>query len=313
MSSTRARCQLRSSEDLLAAVPFLLGFYPADSIVAVFIGSDKHVRAAGRADRDAPPAEIIAHFRTALRRTMSAVVLVGYGAEPDSDRLNAVIRGMRRDVPIAGAFWVSEKQYRCVWDGCRCSARRGVAFDPRAAVSAATLVAQGAVAALSREQVVSELAADPEAQAAVGAAIAEPDDSAGQLTVADALQMAQQGRRLSDAQAAALAVLLCEPNAREQAWLATDDQPWLRQLWFDLTRRVPDSHAGPVAALAAWWAWRTGNEVLAGEALRRALSSSPRTGLTPIVGKLITAHIDPASVPWPMNGDAAGPGLRVRG
>jgi hypothetical protein len=279
---------VRSAEDLLGAVPFLIGFHPADSIVAVFTGSDKHVRAVGRMDLDAPPAEIIAQFRAALGHTTSALVLVGYGSQPGSGRLDAIIRGLRRDVPIVGSFWVSANEYRCVWDGCRCSATQGVAFDPRATVSAATLVVHGETAAASRAEVVSELGADPDAQAAISAAIT------------------------SDAQAAALAVLLCEPNPREQAWLSTDGQPWQRQLWFDLTRRVPDSHAGPVATLAAWWAWRTGNEVLAGEALRRAMDCNPRTGLTPIVGKLITAHIDPASVPWPMTRHAALPTLRVR-
>ncbi|RSM61750.1 hypothetical protein DMB66_23915 [Actinoplanes sp. ATCC 53533] len=312
MSQTQADCRVRSAEDLLGAVPFLIGFHPADSIVAVFAGSDKHVRAVGRMDLDAPPAEIIAQFRAALGHTTSALVLVGYGSQPDSGRLDAIIRGLRRDVPIVGSFWVSANEYRCVWDGCRCSATHGVAFDPRATVSAATLVVHGETAAASRAEVVSELGADPDAQAAISAAITHPDDAKEPFTVADALRMAERGQRLSDAQAAALAVLLCEPNPREQAWLATDGQPWQRQLWFDLTRRVPDSHAGPVATLAAWWAWRTGNEVLAGEALRRAMDCSPRTGLTPIVGKLITAHIDPASVPWPMTRHAALPTLRMR-
>jgi hypothetical protein len=312
MSSTQAHCRLRSPEDLLGAVPFVIGFHPADSIIAVFIGSDKQVRAAGRADLDTPPAEIITQLRAALGHTTSAMVLVGYGSQPDSRRLNAVLRGMRRDVPIAGGFWVSANEYRCVWDGCGCPATNGVAFDPRATVSAATLAVQGHTAAASRADVLSELAADPDAQAAIGAAITQPDGAAEPFTVAGALQMAERGQRLSDAQAAALAVLLCEPDPREQAWLATGGQAWQRQLWFDLTRRVPDSHASPVATLAAWWAWRTSNALLAGEALHRALNSSPHTGLTQIVGTLITAHIDPASLPWPMTRQAAMPALRVR-
>jgi hypothetical protein len=312
MSGTSIHCGLRSPQELLGAVPFVIGFHPADSIVAVYIGPDRHVRAAGRADLDAAPDAIIAEFRAALGHTTSALVLVGYGRQPESRRLNTVVRGLRREVPIVGCFWVSANEYRCVWDGCTCCATYGVTFDPRATVSAATLVVQGETATASRADAVRELAADPDAQAAVGDAIVRLDGVAEQCTVTDALRMAERDQRLSDAQAAAVAVRLCEPAARKQAWLATDGQQWQRQLWFDLTRRVPDSHASPVATLAAWWAWRTGNALLAGEALRRALDSRPRTVLTQIAGRFITAHIDPASIPWPMARSAALQDVRTR-
>ncbi|MEU7906391.1 DUF4192 domain-containing protein [Actinoplanes sp. NPDC049118] len=312
MNSMKARCRLRSAEDVLGAVPFLFGFHPTDSIVAVFIGTDAVIRAVGRADLDTPPGEVVAQFRAVAGRDVSCVVLLGYGRVPHHGVLNDVIRGLRRDVAVVGGLWVSDGEYRCVWDGCDCVAAAGVAFDPRVTVSAATLIAQGHVAAPSRSAVLNELAADPGAHAEIRAAIEHLDACPGSFTVADALRIAERGERLDTAQAAALAVLLLQPHAREQAWRATDGQPWQRQLWFDLTRRVPDSHLSAVATLAAWWAWRTGDEMLAREALRRAVDSGPPSAFTRIVAECVTARIDPGSLPWPMNSDMETPTLRQR-
>lgn len=312
MSSSDARCTLRSPAELLGAVPFVLGFHPDDSIVAVFV-ADGEVCGAGRVDVDAPAAEVIAQFRAViLGQSISQMALLGYGVHTNGHALNDILRGLRRDTTILCGLWVSGDQYRCVWDGCDCLAVHGVPFDPRATVSAATLTAQGHVAAASRAEVVAELAPDRAAQAAVLAAIEQQGDRPWSFTVADALRVAQRGERLDDVQVAALAVGLRRPQAREQAWIATDNQPWQRQLWFDLTRRVPDSHVCPVATLAAWWAWRTGNEVPAFEALRRALDSDPRSTFARMIGTLITEKIDPASLPWPMTPDAATLSLQAR-
>lgn len=313
MSIVDARCRLRSPEDLLGVVPFLLGFHPSDSIVAVFIQPNGEVCAVGRVDADEQQAEVLAQFRAVLRgQGVSHVALLGYGTHANDSVLNDILRGLRRDATILCGLWVSEGAYRCVWDGCECLATQGVPFDPQATVSAATLTAQGHVAATSRAAMVAELAADQAAQSLVLAAIDQQRDHPQTFTVTDALQVAERGERLDDVQAAALVMGLRQSQAREQAWLATDNQPWQRQLWFDLTRRVPDSHAGPVATLAAWWAWRTGNEVLAFEALRRALDSDPHSGFTRTVGTLITAKIDPASLSWPMSPDEAALALRAR-
>jgi hypothetical protein len=314
MSSLDAHCRLRSPEDLLGAVPFLLGFHPSDSIVAVFIAPEGEVRCVGRANVDEPVAEVIAQFRAVLAgRSISHVALVGYGRHTNDRVLNDVLHGLRRDATILCGLWVSQDEYRCAWDGCDCLASHGVPFDPRATVSAAILTSRGYVAATSRAAVVAELAVDRAAQAVVLEAIEQQNGRPASFTVADALQVAERGEKLDNVQAGALASLLRQPQARDQAWLATDDQPWQRQLWFDLTRRVPDSHAGPVATLAAWWAWRTGNEMLAVEALRRALDCDPHSGFTQTIATLITAKIDPASLPWPMNLDEATPALRARG
>ncbi|MEU4244282.1 DUF4192 domain-containing protein [Actinoplanes sp. NPDC026619] len=301
MNHHQRRCGIRSASDLLGAVPYLLGFRPDNSFVALLLDADHLVLAAARADLDHPIDELARRLGEAFGPQTAGVVLLGYGPVPDADRLNTLIRVVRRDIVVKGGLWVADGEYRCVWDGCDCLARHGVAFDARATVSAARLTARGLVAAGSREELVAELAPDSVAQARIQDLLAAGHRIDAQAAVDDALWLGEQGKRLSDAQVAALVVALRRRELREQVWRATDDLPWQRQLWFDLTRRVPDHHVSVVAALAAWWAWRTGHELLARAALDRAVASGSPATLALIVAALVTARIDPESLPWPLS------------
>ncbi|GIM98039.1 DUF4192 domain-containing protein [Paractinoplanes toevensis] len=301
MNHHQQRCSIWNPADLLGAVPYLLGFRPENSFVALLLDADHLALAAGRADLVHPTDELARRLREAFDPETAGVVLLGYGPIPEADRLTTLIRAVRRDIAVIGGLWVADGEYRCVWDGCACPARQGVAFDARATVSAAWLTARGLVAAGSREELLAELAPDPVAQARIQDLLDAGHHVDAQAAVDDALRRGEQGERLSDAQAAALVVALRRPEFREQVWRATDDLPWQRQLWFDLTRRVPDAHVSVVAALAAWWAWRTGHELFARAALDRAVGSGSPATLALIVAALVTARIDPESLPWPLH------------
>jgi hypothetical protein len=301
VSNNNVGCRIRSAGDLLGAVPYLLGFHPENSFVALLIDTGRRVQAGARADLDVPIDELARSLRQAWGPQTAAIVVAGYGPVPDPERLNALIRGLRRDVVVAGGFWVTATAYRCVWDGCDCPARGGVAFDARATVSAATLTAQGQIAVASRTELLSQLAPDPAAQACVRTVLDQRDGPDPLFTLDDALGLARRGQRLSDGQVAALLVALRDPQVRDQAWQATDDLQWQRQLWFDLTRRAPDACVSVVAALAAWWSWRAGHELLAREALTRAWDNDPAAPLAGLVARLVTARIDPASLAWPID------------
>jgi len=308
--NNEASCRIRSAGDLLGAVPYVLGFHPENSFVALLLDSDHRVQAGCRADLNIAVPELIATLREARGPRTAAIVLLGYGPVPDPDRLNDIIGGLRGDVIVTGGLWVTANEYRCVWDGCDCPARNGVPFDARATASAATLTAQGQVAVASRDELLAQLAPDPIAQARVQAELDQHGGPDPLFALADALGAAERGQRLTAGQVAALVLALRDPHVRDQAWQATDDLPWQRQLWFDLTRRIPDDHVSGVAALAAWWSWRAGHELLAREALNRAFDNGRPAQLAVTVARLVTGRIDPASLPWPM--DSASPPARLR-
>ncbi|GAA1366933.1 DUF4192 domain-containing protein [Catellatospora chokoriensis] len=123
---------------------------------------------------------------------------------------------------------------------------------------------------------------------------------AGTAAVEHALRVAEAGGRLDDDQAAWLTVLLLDLRCRDHAWQLTDTEPWQLDLWLDLTRRGEPTLLAPLASLLAWCAWRSGNGVLAGAALRRALLADPAYTLAHLLGEALEQAIPPGSVgPWP--------------
>lgn len=124
---------------------------------------------------------------------------------------------------------------------------------------------------------------------------------AGRVAVEDALRIAEAGGRLDDDEAAWLTVLLLDLRCRDHAWQRTDTEPWQLDLWLDLTRRGEPALVAPVASLLAWCAWRSGNGVLAGAAVRRALLADPAYTLAHLLSEALDQAVPPGSVgPWPV-------------
>src|ERR1700754_368786 len=91
---------LRRPEDLLAAVPYMLGFHPADSVVVVGVSAEQ-LAFAVRADLPPAgelPAELADYLCDILaRQDVQAALLVGYGP---ADRVEPVLRAIRQALPI---------------------------------------------------------------------------------------------------------------------------------------------------------------------------------------------------------------------
>lgn len=140
---------LRSPDDLLAATPYLLGFHPDLSLVAVAI-RDRAVVVVARADLPAPaeppepPAEAV--LAAVVRQRPTAVALIGYGPEQRVGPAMAVALAgaARRRIRVrealrveAGRWW----SYLCDQPGC-CPAA-GTRFDPSTSVVAARMTVAG--------------------------------------------------------------------------------------------------------------------------------------------------------------------------
>ena len=86
MNSTEpARLSVRSPADMVAAVPYLLGFHPADSVVVVAVRGRRVVFAA-RGDLSAPgtdPGPAARHLAQVVARQDADVALGGAGDDVD--------------------------------------------------------------------------------------------------------------------------------------------------------------------------------------------------------------------------------------
>jgi hypothetical protein len=122
----RPRLAVRSPADLIAAVPYLLGFHPADSVVVIAMRGRRVVFAA-RADLPPPgadPQPAARHLAEVIaRQEAAAATVVGYGpasrVTPAVDAVGDALTGTGLLVLDAlrvtdGRWW----SYLCVEPGC---------------------------------------------------------------------------------------------------------------------------------------------------------------------------------------------------
>ncbi|GLX00744.1 DUF4192 domain-containing protein [Microtetraspora sp. NBRC 16547] len=289
---------LSTPADILAAVPYLLGFHPQDSlVVAAFAGSA--LRVTTRWDLPLGPRALDPLAALLRREPMTMAVLAGYGpaalVTPAIDEATRLLReagvqvaeALRAD---AGRYW----SYVCAQADC--CPPEGTAYDPVSGRVAAEAVVHGLVALPDRRSLARSVESyGGLGRVAMGQAtrrvVAEtrtlltlaerPDETAaafvaaGLARVRSAIGRYDSGGRLDDEEAARLGLDLIVIRVRDEAWALIDDGPAHLALWRDLTRCLEPRFVAPAASLLAAAAWRGGDCALAGLALERALAADP--------------------------------------
>lgn len=188
-SVSDTRIDLSSPAHLIAAVPYLLGFRPVDSVVVVAHAADtSHASRSGTISHvmrmDIPPAEAVAELEPVLRPPLSGaaavtLVVVGGTAPPDGgpahrDVVSALAAVMTAlGVPIAHALWTPAIEVGspwCCYGADRCG---GVVPDPSASTMAAATAHAGHVTYSSREAMERSLDPDDDGALARRAALLE--------------------------------------------------------------------------------------------------------------------------------------------
>ncbi|TDC08935.1 DUF4192 domain-containing protein [Nonomuraea longispora] len=324
------RLTLASPSDVLAAVPYLVGFHPETSLVVIGIdrGTTKVV---ARWGIPLEPGALDPLIPLLERESVTEMVIVGYGAgeavTPAVDEVRRLASRVGAKVGEAlraheGRYW----SYLCEVPSC-CPAQ-GTPYDPSTSQVAAEATVRGLVALPDREALERTLApvTGPVRMAmhqATGEAIAEvragltatPDlDAYARRFVADglarvrsAVRIHAEGGRLDDAEAARLGLDLAIIRVRDEAWTLMDDSH--APLWKDLTRRLEPRFAPPAASLLAMAAWRAGNNVHATIALERALTIDPAYSMANLLMHALRNLLSPSvlrdRLPTPAELDAA--------
>ncbi|WFF07744.1 DUF4192 domain-containing protein [Micromonospora sp. WMMD1076] len=164
MNSTEpARLSVRSPADMVAAVPYLLGFHPADSVVVVAVRG-RHVVFAARGDLPAPgadPGPAARHLmQVVARQDADAATVVGYGP---AARVTGVVDAIGDALTAAGlevldALRVTEGRwfsYLCVEPSC--CPPEGTPYDPAASQVSAAAVFAGQVALPDRAALAAQV------------------------------------------------------------------------------------------------------------------------------------------------------------
>ncbi|QVQ51903.1 DUF4192 domain-containing protein [Spiractinospora alimapuensis] len=156
--------RLTNPTDLIASIPYLLGFHPHDSLVAVGLNG-KEVVFTGRgalATRDHGPGAVATDLLTAFRNSgCTGAILVGFGT---ADRVTPCVDAARelftiRSIQVREALRVTDGRYwSYVCDNPRCCPPEGTPFDGATSSVPATLTVAGLVAQPDRSVLAASMA-----------------------------------------------------------------------------------------------------------------------------------------------------------
>lgn len=325
VNSAPSTLQAHGPRALLQAIPYLLGFHPADSLVVVGIGADT-VRVTARLDLDdLAHQDSIRHTMDVLARGNSeSVIAVVYDDAvvastplPWAALLPQVLDAataagcvlMDMFLVSAGRWW----SYACEGPQC-CPDAGGSVADPTTAFAAAATVAglsalpsRAALAAVlqphpidDRERLAPMIAgAENAATAATLEARAEAFERAATRALFAAARRADEGGGpVRDAAAARFGAALTITAVRDSVWIALDCARLDgRPLWADLARRLPAPYDAAALFLYGWCCWRHGDGVSAHVAVERALVSDPAYTAADMLQVALARGMDPRAVP----------------
>lgn len=302
-TSTPRTMTARTPEDLLAVVPVVLGFEPADSAVMLVTGGGPSMQA--RVDLpEAPGAdralEALADSLTgpAVRHGATAVVLLLY--TPHRRLARAACRRLRRrfddeGIRIVDVLRAHGGRWFPILHDPGGVGDVGVPYDVSAHPFVAEAVMDGRVLHGSREELAASLQSFAAGVAEVDAARpGEPATVAWlEATVA---RHARRGTHPTATEAARLLEGLADPVVRDAAWLRLQRATARRDvhLWCDLVRRAPDDLVPHAAAVLAMASWVAGDGALAWCAVDRARELDRDHSLAGLVADLLLGAVSPA-------------------
>jgi hypothetical protein len=313
--------------ELLQAVPYLLGFHPAASLVLVGLTAGRLVVTARLDLADAETASLPHTLRGISRGGATEVIAVVYGDAPAAAGGALPWRHLPPQLVAAaaqagcelletllvadGRYW----SYTCAEPACCPPEGRELPVAPSPFAAAATF--DGMVALPDRAALEAQFRplADAERER-LDALIGATERAAVQNTLAGHAQTYEVSVKralFSTARASAepgwagpaddetvarLGVALTSTSVRDAVWRAVDGGRLDgRPLWRELARRLPAPYDAPPLFLYGWAAWRAGDGTSAGIAAERAVQSDPQYTAADLLLAALSSAIDPRRVP----------------
>jgi hypothetical protein len=327
MTTTSPAVRITGPADLVGAIPYLLGFVPDRSVVAVALHGDSRSARLGLTLRvDLPPAPSVADcaafitghlVRAGAKATIVVLYADGEGLPCDLDQL---IHELGRCTAAARVdLWDVLQVAKDAWRSCLCGDAAccppgGTPIDSTApSLVQVHAVAAGLSALPSRQALADTLKpAESRAVAAVSREIsrviarrASQSRNAVESRRARTVRMAKEivyqrqlGWRtpLLPWRAARLLTGLADVGARDRCcqWTSGEQGSAAVSLWTELVRLSPPSYAAAPATLLAYVAWQQGFGALANIAVQRALADAPDYSLAQLIGQALADGLDPA-------------------
>jgi hypothetical protein len=298
----------RDPADLLAVVPYRLGFHPRDSLVVLTLEGPRR-RFGFTARLDLPPLpqvpELARQVVEMLERQHAATVLLIVYADDDTVAAPLVLTLEQwleqRRIDLVDAFRSDGRRWYCYTCDDACCPDEGTPYDISAHRLAAEHVLRGVVALPDREALRAQVApVHGERLAAMQAAFdlaraellrafrtrplgtGDVDDrelrrAAMRWVRRFVERWLGEPRPLTDDEAARLAIAVQPVAARDMAWalMSRETADRHRELWEQVLTRVVPPYEPAVACLTAFACWLQGHGAMAWCAVDRALDADP--------------------------------------
>ncbi|MCE7009611.1 DUF4192 domain-containing protein [Kibdelosporangium philippinense] len=321
---------IRDTGELIAAVPYLLGFRPAESVVVcVYSGTARaQVTACLRADVPSPELyhALAMQLRDPILRAnscgVSVVVVCDGEARPEEplphSRLVDIIGVVfaASGVMVHHAFWVPEIKANLMWWCYMHVDCNGSIPDPSSSMLAAAAAAVGVVTYDSKEELRATLEpADrsplPQRAERIKAALELNQNEARSRQLIDELVAeAREGTwTLGEDRLVELGVAFSNFRVRDGCMrpeVTSIGHP-IEQLWTEITRALPAPYRAEPACLLALTAFLRGDGVLAGVAVDVALQANADHTFANLMRSSMDCGLPPAMVAQAVADAFAGP------
>jgi len=309
---------LTSPHDLLAAIPFLIGYHPQNSLVLVSLKSD----AVGMAMRVDLPSDIAiesydllaSHF---VREEAEAALIVAYAdrssADPESVLINISAALVRAGIDIKESLIVRDNRFRSMLcTDIACCPPEGTTIPDldTSRIAAEHVIAGHPMPFENVDGLVQSIAAVPSSfeiswqdevqKFWVSSDVEEVQELQrdGATAIIDLAGEYREGRGAEDRELVARVIgRLSDIQVRDFALGSHSEESadWYWSMWRDLLRIAPRGFVAPVASLYAALAYERGEGALAHKALDRALHDDDQYSLALLLRRVFTAGWPPHS------------------
>jgi hypothetical protein len=313
--------RLRGPGAMAAAMPYMLGFHPTESIVGIGLAADRRrVRLTARIDLIASPfkdeAAVLMNYLEQAESVQVVLLVVSELPLATVRKIGSVARTAARKagLGVTEVIHVFSGRWRSL--SCRnpvCCPPTGREVDSTAAAAyAAQLAAYGRAVLPDRDAVTASIAYDPINSKAVAAALDAAREAQDRLADQAGIEaLIDEGERvvgravisrrdrptdLTVAEIGELGVALGTLPVRDRAlrWSISPLSDAGECVWRQLTRRLPPPLAAPAATLLAVWAYAEGDGTMAKVALERALKDDPEYGMAKLLNDVLSRAIPPS-------------------
>lgn len=310
---------IRTTGELISAVPALLGYLPDESLIAVAFRDNQFLLVArAHLTELTGPAAPWAFIGAIAEHCVDVIHLIvvsnrqpDHGAPPHQDLVDAVRDAAQAaGIHLAHPAWTPAMDTDTPWCCYDCD-RAGTLTDPHLCDLALTAVVRGTVIHPTRDGIADHLTLAEDDHVLAARARRITDTLADHTTepivpigrgyhqVRTAIEATHRGLPpRSDQQIVELAAALCHPRTRDRclgfSLCSRNDAAEL--LWTALVRSTPAPYRAEPAALLAVAAYLRGAGALANAALDIALRANPRHRLADLLRRALACAMSPAEL-----------------